>query len=123
MRRLSECDLVYAMYPFRRNAAMFRRTSLPTKLSTYVQAARPIFAHTPADSSLAEAVVRFDVGKVCHAPAGESLTTVLEKILQTSWSRHAFDRLRESYYGYHNVERMEAFLKAAIPAVYKTPIF
>lgn len=51
--RLRESFLLYLSYPFRRRGQMLRTMSFPTKLSTYVQAARPILMHMPADSSVA----------------------------------------------------------------------
>jgi hypothetical protein len=51
--RLSRCFLLYLNYPFSRRSAVLRRTSFPTKLSTYLLAARPLLAHAPSDSSIA----------------------------------------------------------------------
>lgn len=50
--RLRGAFLLYLSYPFGRRGAILRRTSFPTKLSTYVQAARPLLLHTPSDSSI-----------------------------------------------------------------------
>jgi len=50
--RLRDCFALYLNYPFGRRDAVLRRTSFPTKLSTYVQAARPLLIHAPADSSV-----------------------------------------------------------------------
>lgn len=43
---------LYLGYPFGLRARVLRRTSFPTKLATYLQAARPLLVHTPADSTL-----------------------------------------------------------------------
>jgi hypothetical protein len=51
--RLRESFLLYLSYPFRRRGKMLRTTSFPTKLSTYVQAARPLLLHMPSESSVA----------------------------------------------------------------------
>jgi hypothetical protein len=48
---LRDCFALYLNYPFGRRDAVLRRTSFPTKLSTYVQAARPLLVPAPADSS------------------------------------------------------------------------
>lgn len=48
---LRGCFALYLNYPFGRRDAVLRQTSFPTKLSTYVQAARPLLIHAPADSS------------------------------------------------------------------------
>ena len=49
--RLRDCFALYLNYPFGRRDAVLRQTSFPTKLSSYVQAARPLLIHAPADSS------------------------------------------------------------------------
>ncbi len=112
VQRLARCHLVYAMYPFEARNTVFRRTSLPTKLSTYVQALRPVFAHTPADSTLSEAVSGFSVGKVCSTRSAAGIEAVLDAILHERWERAAFENLREAYYGFHNVRRMDEYLLA-----------
>lgn len=43
---------LYLGYPFGLRAQVLRRTSFPTKLGTYLLAARPLFLHTPYDSTL-----------------------------------------------------------------------
>jgi hypothetical protein len=54
IERLKSCFLLYLNYPFSFRAAVLRQTSFPTKLSTYVMAARPLLQHAPRDSSLAD---------------------------------------------------------------------
>jgi hypothetical protein len=49
--KLRECFAHYLNYPFGRRDAVLRQTSFPTKLSTYVLAARPLLVHAPTDSS------------------------------------------------------------------------
>jgi hypothetical protein len=53
VERLRRCFLLYLNYPFSARARVLRQTSFPTKLSTYIQAARPLLVHAPADSSVA----------------------------------------------------------------------
>jgi hypothetical protein len=53
IERLSRCFALYLNYPFSRRAAVLRQTSFPTKLSSFLLAARPLFAHAPFDSSIA----------------------------------------------------------------------
>lgn len=53
---LQGCFALYLNYPFGRRDAVLRQTSFPTKLSTYVQAARPLVLHVPADSSVTHLV-------------------------------------------------------------------
>ena len=49
---LRGCFLLYLNYPFGRRDAVLRQTSFPTKLSTYIQASRPLLLHVPPDSSV-----------------------------------------------------------------------
>jgi len=49
---LRECFALDLNYPFGSRDAVLRRTSFPTKLSTYVQAGRPLLLHSPTDSSV-----------------------------------------------------------------------
>ena len=51
--KLRECFMLYLSYPFGLRGKVLRTTSFPTKLSTYVMAARPVLLHMPADSSVA----------------------------------------------------------------------
>lgn len=52
IERLRDCFALYLNYPFGRRDAVLRQTSFPTKLSTYIQAARPVLIHAPDDSSV-----------------------------------------------------------------------
>ena len=64
--RLAECDFLWAMYPHDSWSEVFRRTSLPTKLSTYLLAQKPILATTPRPSTLDEFITRTGVGVSCN---------------------------------------------------------
>lgn len=52
IEHLKTCFALYINYPFARRDAVLRQTSFPTKLSTYVQVARPLLLNVPADSSV-----------------------------------------------------------------------
>lgn len=52
VERLRRCFCLYLNYPFSSRFSLFRRTSFPTKLTTYLMAARPLFVNAPADSSI-----------------------------------------------------------------------
>jgi hypothetical protein len=54
--RLARCFALYLNYPFSRRAAVLRQTSFPTKLSSYLLAARPLLMHAPSDSSIAHLI-------------------------------------------------------------------
>lgn len=53
IERLQRCFCLYLNYPFSSHFSLFRRTSFPTKLTTYLMAARPLFVNAPVDSSIA----------------------------------------------------------------------
>ncbi len=52
--RLRECAVLYLNYPFRWYHRVLRETSFPTKLSTYIFAARPLLIHAPPGTSVAD---------------------------------------------------------------------
>lgn len=110
---LASCDFVYAMYPFERRSAIFRQTSLPTKLSTYVQCQRPLFAHTPEDSTLASLTSNHDIGKVCASEEPCSIRATIAELLARQPGRLQFEAARSQVYGIGNVEQLEAALIAA----------
>jgi hypothetical protein len=97
--RLASCDFLYAMYPAGRRFQCFRQTSLPMKLSTYVQAQRPIFAHTPGDSGLAELIEKYGVGRVCSSYNEDAIQQAIHSMLQAKITRHHFEALRSDLMG------------------------
>jgi len=52
VERLRDCFALYLNYPFGPLDRALRRLSFPTKLGTYVLAARPILIHAPGDCSV-----------------------------------------------------------------------
>jgi hypothetical protein len=96
---LASCHFVYAMYPDGIRFRGFRRTSLPVKLSSYIKAQRPIFAHTPPDSGLAHVVAEFNVGRVCSSYRKIDITNSLTEVLHLSNTRGNFDQLRSRLMG------------------------
>jgi hypothetical protein len=96
---LASCDFVYVMYPEGFRFQGFRRTSLPIKLSTYIQAQRPIFAHTPPDSGLADVISKFGVGTVCSSQSEDAIQQAVKGILQTKVTRDHFEALRSELMG------------------------
>jgi hypothetical protein len=110
VRALAGCDLVYAMYPAGSRFECFRRTSQPMKLSTYIQAQRPIFAHTPPDSGLAEIVSKFRVGMVCPSDKEDGIRDCLEKFAAMKVGREQFEELREELTGVGQLEELRRAL-------------
>jgi hypothetical protein len=54
IKLLQGCAALYLNYPFGWLGRVLRETSFPTKLSTYIYAARPILVHAPPGTSLAD---------------------------------------------------------------------
>lgn len=103
---LATCDLVYAMYPEGLRFKGFRRTSLPIKLSTYIQAQRPVFAHTPGDSGLARLVAQFSVGKVCSSNEQGKIRQAIEELLNSPVTRENFEALRRDLMGPIQIQQL-----------------
>jgi len=108
---LATCDLLYAMYPAGRKYELFRRTSLPIKVSTYVQAQRPIFAHTPRDSTLACVVAKYKIGEVCESELQDEIARDIPNVLDRSVPRHNFERARGELMGSDQVQQLAAALR------------
>ena len=107
---LATCDFAYSMYPRGFRFQGFRRNSLPIKLSTYIQAQRPIFAHTPLDSGLAELVSKFNVGLVCSCDRPEAIRDCLGQFWQMKVQRQAFEDLRNVLMGREQLEQLRQAL-------------
>ena len=122
MALLRRCFALYLNYPFGRRDAVLRQTSFPTKLSTYVQAARPLLIHAPADSSTAPLI-----GPDGYATAWSDLDPARgADALVAAWgraenhaSRHeAADRVRRDYY---DPDRNRRALFGALDALVPPP--
>jgi hypothetical protein len=115
---LRDCFALYLNYPFGRRDAVLRRASFPTKLSSYVQAARPLLIHAPADSSTtplvgpdgyATAWADLDPGR-----GADALTAAWARP-ENRGSRHeAAERVRREHY---DPDRNRAALFGALDAL------
>jgi hypothetical protein len=112
VERLFTCHVVYAMYPFDARSDVFRRTSLPTKLTSYIKAQRPILAHSPAGSTLLDIVERYALGVPCTSSEPEALATALRRALLHEPPAGAYERARDEVYGAGNPRRLGACLDA-----------
>ncbi len=108
---LAACDLLYAMYPAGKKFRLFRCTSLPVKVSTYVQAQRPIFAHTPADSTLACVVAKYEIGSICESDFEHDIASRLRVLLQQTVPLENFERARGELMGPAQVLQLGAALR------------
>jgi hypothetical protein len=107
MERLRDCHVLYAMYPFEERSRVFRTTSLPTKLSSYIQLQRPIFAHTPGDSTLAAFVRENCVGVECQSLLPEEISHALASLLEQPIPPDHFESARQKEYGRDRVIALE----------------
>jgi hypothetical protein len=112
---LARCDFVYAMYPGGFRFQGFRRTSLPMKLSTYIQAQRPIFAHMPADCGVAALIAKHGVGLVCSSNHEADIQNGIDKILSATITRQNFETMRSDLMGPHQLEQLRAALNNPDP--------
>jgi hypothetical protein len=108
---LAECDFMYAMYPAGKRYALFRKTSLPIKVSTYLQAQRPIFAHTPADSSLACVVGKYGVGRVCESARVDGIVGQIRNLLGEPVPAEHYEIARGDLMGLAQVQQLGAALR------------
>jgi len=109
---LAKCDFVYCMYPLNNALHVFSKTSLPTKLSSYLQAARPIFGHGPSDSTLAEFLTTTKLGGMWSIKDKKEGLKILEQITKLNPPAAEWQAARKKYFGENNLQVM---LKALIP--------
>jgi len=109
---LQRCDFVYAMYPFEPRGDVFRRTSLPTKVSSYLLCQRPIFGHAPAASSLADVLRAHDIGLLFPSAAGTpaAFEAAFDGIREKVASPGAYEAARAALFGDGNVQRLATAL-------------
>ncbi len=108
---LATCDLLYAMYPAGKKYELFRRTSLPMKVSTYVPAQRPIFAHTPRDSTLACVVAKYKIGGICESEFEDDIVSYIRMLLEQPVPRENFEQARNELMGPAQVQQLAAALR------------
>jgi len=111
VKLLSQCDLLYTSYPFAPQYEVFRRTSAQVKMTTYVCCQRPVFAHTPPDSTLADWVGRYGIGVICDTIDTSKIVSFLNEVSESKPpSLEKFEKIREEVWGWDNVSRLEEVL-------------
>jgi len=108
---LATCDFFYAMYPPGARYERFRRTSLPIKLSSYVQAQRPVFAHSPSDSTLARIVSSYAAGKACSSQDEGEIARQISELLTAPLVHENLEALRRDLMGIEQVHQLGAALR------------
>ncbi len=113
IEELQQCRFVYAMYPFAENLATFVRTSLPTKLSTYVMAQRPILGHAPKNSTLATFLQKTTLGSLWDSLDLAEGKRAIDQVLSWDNIEDLWGDGREMFFGENNVQRIKASLNRA----------
>jgi len=115
--QLQQCHFVYAMYPFARRLRRFSQTSLPTKLSTYVLAQRPILGHGPADSSLAEFLRQTGVGRMWDSMATTFGQKEIAALFSSPIATNSWEHARTVYFGKAGAESLRLVFSRLAPMV------
>ncbi|MGH3849407.1 MAG: hypothetical protein ACRDRT_06855, partial [Pseudonocardiaceae bacterium] len=105
---LKTCNITFAAYPFSERYTVFRQSSLPTKLSTYLQAGIPILARTPADSTLATFVTSTGTGTVVTERGADTLSSAIHALMNDTIPLSQFISARRQYFGDQNPTRLAA---------------
>lgn len=111
---LRTCTMAYAAYPFAKQYRTFRRTSLPTKITTYLQAPLPILARTPADSTLVDFVQRTGTGTLVQGTSIESLRSAIRSLMTTSIPACRYREARDHFFGNANLDRLTSALSGTV---------
>jgi hypothetical protein len=107
---LSKCSFVYAMYPMEQSLRIFAETSLPTKLTSYLQSGRPVFGHCPAGSTLAGYLNNTGLGVQWNTADKAAGFAALTQFINLAVSPEQLFAAREKYFGENNLAVMtEAF--------------
>lgn len=107
VEQLQQCSFVYSMYPFGPRYRIFRETSQPTKMSTYLMAARPIFVHCPQGSSVIDMMSRFRLGVCVTSPDQNALVEGIRHILAFRLEAADVQRAIDYHCGRRNLEYLE----------------
>jgi hypothetical protein len=114
---LHGCHFLYAMYPFAHRDQVFRQTSLPSKLAVYLRAQRPVFAHTPADSTLSRRIAESGIGTVCSSLEQAKIREQIQELAtQPAPDPQQYEATRERFYGIRNVQLIQTSLTALATA-------
>lgn len=108
IRRLQSTAFVYSMYSFDPRHRIFRETSQPTKMSTYLMAARPILAHCPPGSSTVDMLAKFRLGLAVTSMEQSRLIEGIRQILAYRLDRDEVERAAQYFCGERNIEYLNA---------------
>ena len=111
---LQRCAFVYGMYPLGKALHTFACTSLPTKLTSYLQAGRPILGHGPADSTLSEFLLATGLGTMWVSDNLADGKAALTKLMALSPAPAKWQAARRQYFGEANLAVMNRVLGMAL---------
>lgn len=103
---LAKCSFVYAMYPMEQSLHIFAQTSLPTKLTSYLQAGCSVLGHCPAASTLAEYLITTGLGVQWNTNDKGEGYKALTAIANLNPSPQQLLKVREQYFGEANLAVM-----------------
>ena len=79
---MASMHIGYACDPFETEAELaFAKTSMSTKVLTYIGHGLPVFYHGPADSTVGDLITKYDIGCICESNDSVEIVTVLGKII------------------------------------------
>jgi hypothetical protein len=108
--QLAKCDFLYAMYPLEKSLQVFAQTSLPTKLTSYLQAGRPILAHCPQNSTLAEYINTTGLGAIWKSDNEIEGMATLAKLSVINLTEEQLLYARDRYFGENNLHTINKYL-------------
>jgi len=114
IQRLQNYAFVYSMYSFNPRHRIFRETSQPTKMSTYLMAGRPILAHCPEGSSTIAMLQKFKLGHVVTSMEASSIEAAVRKILKFRVDREEISRAAEYYCGQRNLDYLKGVFRLGV---------
>jgi hypothetical protein len=112
--RLQRTAFVYSMYSFHSRHRLFRATSQPTKISTYLMAGRPILAHCPTGSSTIEMLTKFKLGVCVSTMEKQGLIDGIRSILAFHLDPGEVASAADYYCGQNNIDYLKSCLKLAV---------
>jgi len=113
---LAKCDFLYAMYPHGSRFEVFRKTSMPTKVTTYIQSQRPILAHSPEDSGLAQIVRKYGIGTVCSSLEQQKIVEAIDECRLSNLTWERYEEARSELLGVSQVKAFRETLRSVVSA-------
>ena len=104
IKRLQQCAFVYSMYSFNPRHRIFRETSQPTKISTYMMAAKPIFVHSPPGSSTMQLLSKYKLGLSETSLDVPKIANSIRNILNFQLDREIVRQAVEHHCGKRNLD-------------------